>query len=178
MASHKRKANAEDGKSGPSPAKKPRYVKLDLQSAVDKCLEWAKRIDGEERLSKRDTKRVQEAFQVLAEENKDGSYRDFLGDAELTGGRELVLLFALALGKATFRDMAGEVKWRLPLKVAETECHRSTSLRELVLQFLEKGKLKEPPVIFRCSTSSRGPFTRFACRVFRIFNRSGTGCCS
>lgn len=111
---------------------------------MGKCLEWAKRIEDEQELRKRDAKRVQEAFQFLAQENEDCSYRDFLRDAKLTGGCELVLLFALALGKATFRDMAGEVKWRLPLKVAETECHRSTSLRELALKYSDERKQNEP----------------------------------
>ena len=122
-------------------AKKRQSTPPNLQSAVKKCRDWSRQLERQEEPCQRDRKRVDEAFEVLAKEDEDNSYGAFLKDAELIGGSELVVLFALAFGKSAFRDMKGEVKWRLSLRVAETKCHRTASLRRLVRGLVRKAEL-------------------------------------
>lgn len=143
MTSHKRPIGALICASaapvaGKCSVKKSRHVPLDLKRALDKCHKWSSWLERKEELGQRDEKRIVEAFALLAKE-EDSAYSDFLRDAKLVGGFELVLLLAVSLGKAAFRDMKAEVKWRLPIKVAETKCHQSESLRQLVRHFVKEG---------------------------------------
>lgn len=91
------------------PGRKYRHTPLDLNRALHKCYEFATKIEPGPRMSKRDEKRVREAFDMVAQKKKDNPYWAFLVEAERDGGDELDLLLALALGKATYRDMK-EVK--------------------------------------------------------------------
>lgn len=147
MASRKRPVRAQAHDHTPSiatepRAKKSRHAPLTLNRALDKCHEWFRQINRQEELAYRDKKRIFEAFDLLAQE-KEKEYDDddscgysaFLKEAEEIGGSELIVLLALAIGKAAFRDMKAETKWRLLIRVAKIEYRGSGALRRLVPGF-------------------------------------------
>ncbi|RMD44478.1 hypothetical protein DV735_g753, partial [Chaetothyriales sp. CBS 134920] len=131
-----------------------RHLPLDRKSVLDKCLVWVTWMNSNKKLPTRDVKRIHEAFNLLANNadqksytsflrqaqafnllanNADQkSYTSFLRQAQAFGGKELVAILALAVGKAAFRDMRQHLKRTIPGIVAEQGWHQSDQVSKLV----------------------------------------------
>ena len=116
-------------------AQKARHRPLDLERALDKRRAWLGWIERPEKVAPRDKKRMREAFDLLDRKDHETPYGAFLRGAERVGGFKLVLLLALAVGKAAFKSMKAATKEGLPSGAAERQWHQSNCLRKLVRAF-------------------------------------------
>ncbi|RMZ82652.1 hypothetical protein DV738_g1632, partial [Chaetothyriales sp. CBS 135597] len=134
-------------KSG-EPAADPRHVPLDRKSVLDKCSVWVTWVNSNRKVAPRDMKRICEALDLLANTADQKSYTCFLRQAQACGGKELVAILALAVGKAAFREMRQQWKRTIPAIVAEQRWHQSDQVRQLVRSLehpaAEKGKCIKP----------------------------------
>ncbi|RAK84364.1 hypothetical protein BO79DRAFT_259329 [Aspergillus costaricaensis CBS 115574] len=99
--------------------KASRHAPLDQETVLESASSWVRWIETGEKIVTRDIKRIHEALHLVSDKNGADSYTAAVRQAHSLGGKELTVIFALAVGKSAFRDTKKELKRKLLTLLAE-----------------------------------------------------------